>query len=275
VGSVRWPSALTVGFSYSGRVLQVKFGETVEDPRVSQSLSDQAYRTLKNLIIDLELSPGSLVTERELIDAADVSRASLRVAVQRLIQERWISSLARRGFVISSLTLKDANELFELRTLLEPHAVFLAAGKLTADDHAPLLNRIAKGYDLADSDSLKEYLRASSAFLLSFAYAAGVDRLTRILEDLSETRQRYARLTFETYSLADVALEQYRTLSRLVCSGDAENARQYSMTYLSGARQNLISALALRPEVVSKGLGMEQLDEFQRPRKRSTKAAPR
>ena len=67
----------------------------------AQSLSDRAYFSIRELIVTLELAPGSIVSERELQDRLGVGRTPVREALQRLEGERLVEVYPRRGSRLS------------------------------------------------------------------------------------------------------------------------------------------------------------------------------
>ncbi len=64
------------------------------------------------------------------MDRYSLGKASLRIALQRLVQSRLISSIPRQGYRIAPVTVKDVEEIFCLRLLIEPYAARLAAGRV-------------------------------------------------------------------------------------------------------------------------------------------------
>ena len=73
----------------------------------AQSLSDRAYYAIRELIVTLELAPGSIVSERELQDRLGVGRTPVREALQRLENERLVEVYPRRGIFVSNVNVLD------------------------------------------------------------------------------------------------------------------------------------------------------------------------
>jgi DNA-binding GntR family transcriptional regulator len=110
------------------------------------SLADHAYYAIRDLIITLELSPGSLVKEPELSTQLGMSRTPVREALRRLAQERLIEVFPRRGMHVTTVDVRDLTRLCEVRAVLEPEAARLAAERATKadlDEVADLLTELA------------------------------------------------------------------------------------------------------------------------------------
>ncbi|MBT2597665.1 GntR family transcriptional regulator [Arthrobacter sp. ISL-72] len=95
----------------------------------AESLSDGIYQWLRERIIDGTLTPGSRIRERELAEELQVSRIPIREALPQLESEGYIRSMPRRGAVVTQMTVRDVEELFDVRASLEVLAARLAAAE--------------------------------------------------------------------------------------------------------------------------------------------------
>ena len=91
----------------------------------ARSLSDQAYYRIRELIVTLELAPGSPVSERELMERLALGRTPIREALQALARERLVEVYPRRGMFVSRVDVRDLAGLSEVRLTLEPRAARL------------------------------------------------------------------------------------------------------------------------------------------------------
>ncbi|PIJ52082.1 hypothetical protein BL250_01845 [Erwinia sp. OLTSP20] len=88
-------------------------------PRLRQSLSFIAYEKIKAMILNMELEPGSSLTEMWLIEKLNMSRTPIREALYRLQQESFVTLTPHKGWFVSEISLRDIQELFEIREALE------------------------------------------------------------------------------------------------------------------------------------------------------------
>jgi DNA-binding GntR family transcriptional regulator len=102
----------------------------------ASSLSDQAYYRLRELIITLELPPGSAINERDLMARTGLGRTPIREALRTLANERLVEIFPRRGVLVAGVNAGDLAGLSEVRRLLEPPAARAAAARRTAADRA-------------------------------------------------------------------------------------------------------------------------------------------
>ena len=105
--------------------------------RVDSSLRSRAVASIRKAIFSLHYKPGERLTEKGLCALTGVSRSLMREALRDLQAQGLIQNLQHRGAVVVSLTRKDAQEIYELRSALEPMAARLfveppAANRSTA-----------------------------------------------------------------------------------------------------------------------------------------------
>ena len=108
----------------------------INQPRApdEQSLSDRAYYAIRELIVTLELAPGSVVSERELMEQLGVGRTPVREALRDLAREQLVEVFPRRGIFVSGVEVGDIAGLSEVRLVLESKAARLAAERRNDDD---------------------------------------------------------------------------------------------------------------------------------------------
>src|SRR5687768_9710248 len=104
------------------------------DPGSPRSLSDDAYLRIRDLIVSLELSPGAIVNERELMKRLGLGRTPVREALRTLAQEKLVEVYPRRGIFVAPVDVRDLASLSEVRALLESHAAALAATRATPEE---------------------------------------------------------------------------------------------------------------------------------------------
>jgi DNA-binding GntR family transcriptional regulator len=102
--------------------------------RGAASLADRAYLEIRELIVTLELPPGSPVREPDLTQRLGIGRTPVREALRRLAQEKLVDVYPRRGMFVTKVDARDLVRLCEVRAVLEPEAAWLAAERATQDD---------------------------------------------------------------------------------------------------------------------------------------------
>jgi DNA-binding GntR family transcriptional regulator len=83
---------------------------------------DTLAAALRERIMGGGLEPGERLIERDLVEAYDVGRGTVRAALQRLEHEGLVTVATHRGAFVRQLDKQGLRELFELRTALELEA---------------------------------------------------------------------------------------------------------------------------------------------------------
>ena len=104
----------------------------------ARSLADQAYFRIRELIVSLELPPGSPISEPALMERLGVGRTPVREALRTLARECLVEVYPRRGMFVSGVDVGDLAGLSEVRAALESHAARLAAERANGDDRAEI-----------------------------------------------------------------------------------------------------------------------------------------
>lgn len=100
------------------------------------TLTDKAYARLADMIISLELEPGSLVSEPTLSERIGIGRTPIREALQRLIREGLVVAFPHRGLLISPINQRTQLRLLEMRRDLDRLLARLCAERANNQDRA-------------------------------------------------------------------------------------------------------------------------------------------
>ena len=135
---------------------------TMQESAASQA--HLAYLALEGHIVTLRLKPGSLVTERQLIELSGHGRTPVREAIQKLEWQGLIAVRPRAGLRIAAIRPDDHAEVMAVRRQLEPLAAGLVAHH-AGDGHRARLVACAQTMTACSIDSdMEGFLAADKAF---------------------------------------------------------------------------------------------------------------
>jgi DNA-binding GntR family transcriptional regulator len=120
------------------------------------SVADQVASVLRKRILDGELRPGTPLQEVPFSASLGVSRNTMREATRILSLEGLLKRSIHRGVAVSQLSLKDVQEIYHLRRMLEIPAVLSA--KNNRSDVLPELRSTFEGYE--DAVRERDWMRA-------------------------------------------------------------------------------------------------------------------
>ena len=225
----------------------------VGEQSADRNLNDIAYRTIKDDIISCALQPGEDISEGVLTARYRMGKAPIRSAMMRLRQEGLIVSRGRQGNAVSTVTLRDVQEIFQLRLVLEVTAVRLAAGKVDAPRLRELNAAAHTSYSPGDKASESAYLRANRDFHRYVAESSGNQRLATLVVGLMEQHERIVHLALALQNREQEFHHFHDDLVVALIEGDGERAAQLTESALRGGQRKVMEALADSAAQVSLG----------------------
>ena len=230
-----------------------KPGGTGDGQAADRNLNDIAYRTIKDDIISCALQPGEDISEGMLAARYRLGKAPIRSAMTRLRQEGLVVSRGRQGNAVSAVTLRDVQEVFQLRMVLEVTAVRLAAGRVDAARLRSLNESAHAAWSPGDEARESTYLRANRALHRYVAESSGNQRLAALLVGLMEQHERIVRLGLALQNREHEFHHFHDDLVDALIDGDGNRAAQLTEAALRGGQRKVIEALADSAAQVSLG----------------------
>jgi DNA-binding GntR family transcriptional regulator len=155
---------------------RLKRGTTAVDLRI--------YRAVVNAIMSHRLPPGTHLGEADFCELYQVSRTTVRKALQRLAHDHVIELRPNRGAVIASPTPAEARDIFAARRAVERELVPLVIRNATPAS----LQQIRAALEAEDQARLNgdrtAYIRLGGEFHLLLAELAGNQVLQRFMAEL-------------------------------------------------------------------------------------------
>lgn len=188
----------------------------------SYSASEQAYLTVKELIVSGELPGGELVSEGDIASRLGISRTPVREAFLRLQVEGWMRLYPKRGALVVPIAPGEAEHVIAARRLVESGAVHdvvederaLAAlvvalranidvqRSIAAD--GPAAEFSAAEFSAADADFHRLIVHAGANPLLDAFYAGLRERQRRMTAtSLARDPGQISRIVSDHIRLAD------------------------------------------------------------------------
>ncbi len=119
------------------------------------SLKQLVYDKLQQLIIHGELMPGMRLTEEELSQSMNISRAPIREALNMLDRDGFVRIVPRKGAIVAEASVKDSMDIWKCRLALEPFAAREACGHIPEEKLKTALEHVA---DLERQYEFEKYI---------------------------------------------------------------------------------------------------------------------
>jgi DNA-binding GntR family transcriptional regulator len=195
-----------------------------------ENRAEVSYLQICEMIVDARLAPGSRIIETDIVDRLEVSRTTVRSALQRLEQEGLVTRLegGRARWFVSALTVSDVREIAEIMSALEG-----IAGRRVADIDDPARRKLVENLrsinyefrEVTKQQSLNSARAAEldAAFHRTFVDAAKRPRLIGFCDNLKSQVQRYQR-SYMAYlaPIASTSVEEHEAIIAAIERGDAD-----------------------------------------------------
>lgn len=187
----------------------------------SETLSQSAYRRIRDEILNGQIAPNTILTERELAKRLGISRTPLRSALSGLEREQVIERMANGALLVRRVSVEQLLDIIQLRLILEPAAARRAAGSgLTPElKTAREAQRRYLGDQAMDFES---FWQDDSTFHRAVVLAAGLTLLPDLLAEQRAIVRRSTIIRTHT-NFADQAREHIAVIDA-IAGHDAEAA---------------------------------------------------
>jgi DNA-binding GntR family transcriptional regulator len=117
-----------------------------------ETLTDQAYNRLEEMIVTLKLAPGAVLAEQALSAELGIGRTPIREALQRLASEGLVLVLPRKAIIVTDTDPIRQLLVLEVRRELERLLARASATRATPAQRRRF-GEIAEGMDAASKDN--------------------------------------------------------------------------------------------------------------------------
>lgn len=111
-----------------------RMGSADDVQRTGGRLNELAYAAIKKDIVEGVLKSGTFISENELATRLGISRTPIREALHRLESNRFLKIFPKRGIFIPDISVKDVQDLYSIRAVLEPFAARLATNRIELEE---------------------------------------------------------------------------------------------------------------------------------------------
>ena len=184
----------------------------------------EVFQIVRDKIIYLELVPGSVIHEAQLVEQLHVSRTPVREALIRLGEEMLVQTYPQRGTYVTKIDMDYVRQLMTMRNILETEILIQLSRQRPAlrEEFAPhmfMLDRAIQNRDII------AYLKADAAFHSQLFRMAGYPLIWERLRRSHSTRYRLLDLLSSNEELHQVYGEHERILA-CIEQGDAAGLRE-------------------------------------------------
>ena len=171
-----------------------------------------------------------------------VGETPAREALRQLVLEGLVRVTPRHGYTVAPITLRDVHELFELRLMIEPATVAMAARNSQTDHQARLEKLSQVGYADGSQEAVRRFLRANTELHLCIAHFCGNHRIVKLLSQLLSESERLINFGMLSHPQSEQTVGEHQRLLEALRRRDAEAASRVMEEHIKAARQMVVES---------------------------------
>lgn len=209
--------------------------------RTEVGVVEKTASRLEARLLSGNVPPGTWLREERLSDELDVSRNSLRQALQLLERSGLVDRLPRRGVRVARPDPDDVRDITRIRRMVESAALREADPDLGTE----LLSIAEEIEGAAGRGDLGALVEADLRYHRAIVASMGSPRLDRFFGDLlRELRLAFALADREAAALRETPphVGDHRRIAGSVSTGDRDAAVRDLLRHLDDSEANLIDA---------------------------------
>jgi len=205
--------------------------------------SQAAYACVRELIVRLDLPPGSALREADLQVRVGVGRTPLRDALQRLAHEGMVRIYPRRAIVVAKLGLAEVRQIFEVRLALEPAAAALAAERVTPSRGRTLCSLEADLRAAAERADVNGFLQADQVFHRAIAHDAQNPLMAEYVEHVLTLNLWLWNTYFSTHHPRSSDLFGHQAIVDALLANNGRAAASAMHDHVANSKKQLLKGL--------------------------------
>lgn len=207
-------------------------------------LGEIVYEALRDAIVSQAMKPGERLMETDLAEEMGVSRTPVREAIRKLELEGYVVMIPRKGAYVAGLSIKDINEVFEIRGALEALAAGLAAQRATQEEIEEMEHNVFMGTSHWESSDLMKTIELDTKFHELIYSASRNNRLLNLIKELREQVQRFRTTTLAVPGRMKFAVDEHKRILDAIAERDVAAAQKAASEHIESAENALLEVIS-------------------------------
>lgn len=205
----------------------------------NKNLTLKVYHQIIELMLDYELVPGQRLVFVDLARRLKVSRTPVNNALSILAQEGYLDFVPNQGYSVHRLNRKEAEELYQIREVLEVGFIGQAIRMMT-DKKLKKVQKCKEAYEnLTSSHVTRKMFILDTEFHMAIMEMTGNDLLVQRYMELCRKIFLRHRIEDLVMSRIEEIRREHDSLFEAVCLRDVELAKARVREHYQNSRKNL------------------------------------
>jgi DNA-binding GntR family transcriptional regulator len=208
------------------------------DMRVTpQTVLLQTASKLREAIMQGHFRPGERLVEAALCDRMGVSRTTVREALRRLESERLVTTVPNKGPSVATINPEEADQIYDVRRLLEGEATALFAARATPPEIEQLTKSLKLFERAVKNEAAVERVQFTGEFYDVILRGCGNTIIREVLESLLARVNALRATSMSNPGRAKFSLAEMRKILQAIEQHDPVAARAAAEAHVIAARE--------------------------------------
>lgn len=208
-----------------------------------RTMSGQITARIREKILTGAYPPGSALLQDVIAAEFGVSKIPVREALVQLRAEGLVDVFAHRGFQVRPLSSREVNEVFRLRSQIEPLAVAEGARLATDEDREAARRALGNLNDALAAGELSDSGELNRAFHVALVIPRLQPIAADILSRLHTLSQRYIRMHLLPPGRVNRAHQEHTDLHNAWMVGHRDEVMRLTQAHIDTTREDLAQIL--------------------------------
>lgn len=208
----------------------------------SSSLPALVQQELERMILAGELPAGSKLNEAAIAERLGVSRGPVREAFRALEESGLVELEKNRGVFVREIRIEEADEIYELRAVLDEFVGRRLAQRASADEVRELSDRVDRMERAAGKGDVVAYLAANVDFHDRLVELAGNAKLLGMYRRLVNELHLFRHATLAQGGVLPVSMREHRAIVERIAAGQPVAAGRALYDHVMASRDRMHSA---------------------------------
>ena len=213
-------------------------------------LRDVVFNTLREAILKGELKPGERLMELQLASKLGVSRTPIREAIRMLEQEGLAVTMPRKGAEVAKMTLKDMEDVLEVREALDELAAKIACKKISDDELANLKTIKDEFKRSMDSGDVKKIAEEDVKFHDAIYEATNNAKLVSMMNNIREQMYRYRLEYIKDADKRQILVVEHDYILKAIRSRHVAEAKKAIREHIDNQENSIIRQIRLENQSI-------------------------
>jgi DNA-binding GntR family transcriptional regulator len=206
---------------------------------MSNLKSHAIYRALRERILSNDIDPGTRLVMRDVANQYRASDIPVREALRMLERDGLVETAPYRGARVTTLTAKEVEETYFIRSHLESIATGLAAERITDTELVQLEQLMSEMSDAVEAQDGPRFSDLNLEFHRTIVASCGNEMLRELTLDIWQRHSGFQRVFRMVPERLTISQREHEGIMAALRDHDAERASRLALLHKRSVRDSV------------------------------------